>query len=412
MRKLSALIFVAVLLAGCGGTAEMPDPIAIGETATMEAGATQTHAALQQPTSTFTPEPTQGPTLTPQPSPTSSPTPGPTPTGGAKWVAFSIVRRVLGAYESNGIYRMSADGSQLELIVEAGYTLLGVSPSGLRMLVSSGQSLYVMGTDGSNQRLLSEEYYNLGLNGAYWTSEEHKIVFVAGDGSNNAVFVGHPDTPDLVRISQDDLNPIEVYPSMDAAGVIWSSGACYSQGDCDREALMWSSIDGSRHLTLPDDISSPQAASTGDRIVYTTLDDQGRLRMETAAMDGSQADAVFVFGNHFMDYSWSPAAADLAIIVADRSDYSGILTGHRYYVVGMPEGDVKELPWTLGAKSNVAWSPDGLELLLSGTDQTDTGYLITLIVYDLLQEQQYTLQSWEEFSSTEYMFIPRIYWVP
>ncbi len=412
MRKSLFLITLALLIAGCGGTSGTPDAIASGQTATAVAEITQTYVAQLSPTSTFTPEPTAGPTATPLPSPTTSPTPGPTPTGGAEWVAFSIVRRVLGAYESNGIYRMAVDGSQLELIVEAGYTLLGVSPSGLRMLVSSGQSLFVMGIDASNQRLLSDSYYDLGMSGAYWTSEEHKIVFVAGDGTDNAVYVAHPDTSETTRISQEGLNAIEVYPSLDPSGVLWSTGTCYSQGDCNREALMWSSIDGNQHLELPDDINSPQAASTGDRIVYTTLDDQDRLRMETAAMNGSQADAVFVFGNHFMDYGWSPAGARLAIIVTDRSAYSGILTGHRYYVVSMPGGDVQELPWTLGEQSNITWSPDGLQLMLSGTGQTDTGYQITIKTYDLLQEQQYDVQSWEDFSSIEYMFIPRIYWVP
>jgi hypothetical protein len=412
MRKLFALILLTLLVAGCGGTGGTPDPVTSGETATAAAEATQTHAGPQTPTNTFTPEPTQGPSPTPQPTPTSSPTSGPTPTGGAKWVTFSIVRRVLGAYESNGIYRMAVDGSELDLIVEEGYTLLGVSPSGLRMLVSSGQSLFVMGIDASNQRLLSESYYNLGMSGAYWTSDEHKIVFIDGDGTNNVLWVGHPDTSDVERISPEDLNPIEVYPSLDASGILWSAGSCRSQGDCNREELLWSAIDGTQQDTLPEDISHPQAASTGDRIVYTTHDDQNRLRMETAAMNGAQADAVFVFGNHFMDYAWSPAGDSLAIIVTDRSDYSGILTGHRYYVVGLPGGDVHELPWSLGAQSNISWSPDGYQLILSGTDQTDTGYQITMKTYDLLQEQQHDLPSWEVFSSLDYMFIPRIYWIP
>jgi hypothetical protein len=97
MRKSFFLITLALLIAGCGGTSGTADVIASGETATAAAEVTQTHVAQLGPTSTFTPEPTAGPTATPLPSPTSSPTPGPTPTGGAGWVAFSIVRRVLGA---------------------------------------------------------------------------------------------------------------------------------------------------------------------------------------------------------------------------------------------------------------------------------------------------------------------------
>lgn len=412
MRKLLGLIVFSVLVAGCGGIGGDSNSSGADETATAAAQATQTQAALLVPAHTFTPEPTAGPSSTPQPSPTTSPTPGPTPSGGAKWIAFSIFERVLGAYESHGIYHMTVDGSELELVVEPGYTLLGVSPSGLRMLVSAGNSLYTMGIDASNQRLLTDNLYDLGSDSAYWTSDEHKIVFIAGDGTNNAVFVGHPDTSEIARISQEDLNPIEVYPSLDASGVFWRAGSCFFEGDCTREALMWSSMDGGAQRAIRDEISRPEAAPTGDRIVYATVDDLGRNRLETSALDGSQAQPVYAFGNHFMDYGWSPGGIHLAVIITDRSDYSGILLGHRYYVVDIAQDAPQELPWTLGANTNLAWSPDGFQIMFSGTEQTDTGFHISMTGYDLLAEQQFDVQDWEAFTSTGYVFIPQIYWIP
>ena len=412
MRRILGLAIATMLLAGCGGNGAPIGADAASQTATAAGLATQAQLGQVGPTSSFTPEPTEGPSPTPEPTPTSSPTPGPTPTGGAKWIMFSIVKRVLGAYQSQGIYRMAADGSGLEQIVGPGYTLLGVSPSGLRMLVSSGRSLYVMGTDASNQRLLTDSYYDLGNDGTYWASDEHKIVFIAGNGADNGVYVAHPDLPEAAQISQSDLNPIELYPSMDPSGVFWRTGACVSKGDCAREALMWSSIDGATQRTMRDGIIRPAASPLSDGVVYITSDAQGRARLEIASLDGSQPDLVYVFGSHFMDYGWAPDGIRLAVIVADRSDYSGILTGYRYYVADTALGTATELPWTLGENANLAWSPDGLQILFSGTMQTDAGFLISMKIYDLLMEQQHEIQGWDEFAGMEYLFIPSAYWVP
>jgi len=412
MRKLIILMALSMLLASCATAAGGVSSSEADETATAAAQATLAQTGPALPTSTFTPEPTTTASPTPEPSPTIAPTPGATPSGGAKWVAFSIVKRVLGAYESQGIYRMAVDGSELDLVLEPGYTLLGVSPSGLRMLVGAGQSLYVMGIDASNQRLLTDRFYDLGSDSAYWASDEHKVVFIAGDGTNNAVFVGHPDTPDVLRISGEDFNPIELYPSLDDSGVFWRAGSCFSEGDCTRETLIWSSIDGTVQREMRDGISRPAAAPTGDGILYATTDDQNRGRLEVAELDGSRADLIFVFGSHFMDYGWSPGGIRLAVIVTDRSDYSGTLTSYRYYVANTMQDTVEELPWMLGANTNLVWSPDGLKILFLGTGQTDTEFSISMKVYDVFTEQLYEVQDWEAFSSTDYVFIPRAYWVP
>ncbi len=408
MRKLFCLMVLSLLLTGCApadGEQGSPEPIAKATTVAPE---TETPSI----TSTFTPEPTATITSTPLPSPTSSPTPGPTPTGGAKWIAFSIVKRAFGAYESQGVYRMAVDGSELEMVLGSGYALLGVSPSGLRMLVSCGQSLYVMGTDASNQRLLTDRFYDLGNDSAYWTSDEHKVVYIEGDGTDNAVFVGHPDTSERTRISQEDLNPIELFPTLDISGVFWCAGSCLSEGDCTREALMWSSIDGAIQRTMREGIERPAAAPMGDSIAYFITDALGRGRLEVATLDGSQAELVYFFGTHYMDYGWSPGGSRLALIAVDRSAYSGILTDYRYYIANTVLDTAEELKWALGENTNLSWSPDGLRILFSGTGQTDTGFHISMKVYDLFWEQGFEVQDWEIFTSTDYVFIPHAYWIP
>jgi hypothetical protein len=407
MRKLSTILALSMLLAGCASIAGIVNPPAT-ETAT----AIPPNTDIPSPTNTYTPEPTLTATSTPEPTATSFPTPGPTPSGGAKWIAFSLVKRISGEYQSEGIFRMTVDASALEPITEPGFTLLGVSPSGLRMLASFGRSLYVMGFDASNRRLLTENFYDLGDHGAYWTLDEHKIVFIEGDGTDNVVLLGHPDVSETTRISQEGLNPIEVYPTHDTMGVFWSSGSCFTKGDCDREALMWSSIDGTVHRAASDGIRGPIISPLGDRIVYATSDPQGRNRLEFANLDGSDSRMIYAFGNHYMDYDWSPEGNRLALIVTDRSDYSGTLLTYRYYVVNNVQVRVDELPWMLRTASDLSWSNDGLQILFWGTGQDDTGFHIFMKVYDIYKGRMFELPSWDQFSSTDYVYIPHAYWVP
>jgi Tol biopolymer transport system component len=252
----------------------------------------------------------------------------------------------------------------------------------------------------------------LGDNGAYWTLDEHKIVFIEGDGTNNVVLLGHPDVSETTRISQEGFNPIDVYPTHDSQGVFWSSGSCITKGDCNREALMWSSIDGTMHRSISGEIRDPIASPLGDRIVYATSDTQGRNRLEYANLDGSDPEMIYAFGNHYMDYDWSPEGNRLALIVTDRSDYSGTLLTYRYYVVNNVQVRVDELPWMLRTASELSWSNDGLQILFWGTDQDDTGFHIFMKIYDIYKGRMFELPGWEQLSSTDFVFIPHAYWVP
>ncbi len=71
MRR-TALLALAVVLAGCGGTSTAPDP-----TATVTPSATPTATPTVTPTGspTATPTATSTPTATPSPTPTATPTP-------------------------------------------------------------------------------------------------------------------------------------------------------------------------------------------------------------------------------------------------------------------------------------------------------------------------------------------------
>ncbi|MGD9047730.1 MAG: outer membrane protein assembly factor BamD, partial [Anaerolineae bacterium] len=82
MNRHVALVFLVLLLTGCGG-ANTPKPDLVSTQVAVEQAAAATLTA-QAPTPTATPTstatPTVTPTLTPSPSPTSTPTPTETPT--------------------------------------------------------------------------------------------------------------------------------------------------------------------------------------------------------------------------------------------------------------------------------------------------------------------------------------------
>ena len=163
---------------------------------------------------------------------------------------------------------------------------------------------------------------------------------------------------------------------------------------------------------MREEINRPIAAPMGDIIAYFITDALGRSQLEVAALDGSQAELIYVYGSHYMDYGWSPRSSQLAVIVADRSAYSGIITGYRYYIVNTARNAADVLSWPLGENTNLVWSPDGLRILFSGTGQTDTGFHINMTVYDLFRGQGFEVQDWEVFTSTDYVFIPHAYWIP
>jgi Tol biopolymer transport system component len=280
------------------------------------------------------------------------------------------------------------------------------------MLVSQQRELYVMGLDGSDPILLTEGYQENAQEGAYWHPKLDKLIFLAGDGTEYGIYLANADGSDVVRITQPGVSAVELYPSLDETRIYWASGRCYPSGDCTLQDYMMSSIDGSRHDALPADIHGPAGSPLGDVYACERTEGEGKVGFYLVATEGSGSQRMAVEGDHFLDYAWSPDGSTIALIVAERSGYSGRILAYRYFLVSSEDGSLQAIPSPLGANTDVLWSPDGHHLVLAGTEQDAEGYTVILRTVDLFTQQVRRFDLSQGLDRSIFAFIPQISWVP
>jgi Tol biopolymer transport system component len=408
IRQLLILCLGAILISGCSGGAVGGLTSSPGEEEPAESPILPTAT----PTATITTEATPALEPTQTSAPAQTPAPGPPPLSGASKLAFSVVQRISGRYRSLGIFLLEIASEELELMSDSDLIIHGVSPYGGRMLVSQQRELYVMGLDGSDPRLMTEGYQENAQQGAYWHPKLDRLIFLASDGTEYGIYLANGDGSDVVRITQSGVSAIEIYPSLDETRIYWASGRCYPSGDCTLQDYMMSSIDGSRHDVLPAGIHEPAGSPMGDMYACVREEGEGEVGFYLVGTEGSDSQRISVGGDHFLDYAWSPDGSRIALIVADRSGYSGRILAYRYFLVSSEDGSLQAIPGVLEANIEVWWSPDGQHLVLTGTEQGAGGYTVTLRTVDLQTQRVRRFDLSQGLDKNIFPFIPQISWVP
>jgi hypothetical protein len=396
------ILVLSVLLAACGAR-ETSAPAT-------EPGLQGTSPAAETPLATQTPAPTLEPTEVP--TPTITPWVGPTPTGGAGRLAFSIVKRTILGSTSLGIFTLDISSGELVQMGEEGLVLWGVSPDARRLLVSQESELLVMDVDGANPVVISEQFFQHAEAGAYWPAGEETFAFIAQQEGENGVFTSRGDGVAQRRISAAGQQAVELYPTLDSSSVLWSSGSCVAAGECIKEGLHRSRLDGSGQQDLDSAIILPIASPSGEQLAFVRQDAEGNNGFYVGGPDGEEAERIFVGADHYLDYAWAPAGDWLALIATDRSHYSGRMLAHRYYLVSFPDAMVSNLEPYMEMASSLLWSPDGLHLIFEGTEQGSDNFRISVGMIDFWSMRSTVWNTAPQFSSTDFIYIPCMNWLP
>jgi len=416
MRRLFPVL-VAVILTGASGC--RPVPVQSTTAATL-AQSTWTPTAFPSASATTSPQPTATPepSLTPTPTeePVYTPTPGPTPLGGTGKAIFSLEKRVDETYQQMGVYLFDFSLGHIKTIAGDGYRLQDVSPDGRYVLLSLASDLYIARQDGTNPQLVTGQLLPYPTTAAVWTEDGKHLAWIEGTGLENRLvrcpiegFL--PRTAEKTEVETGNTNPVALHPVLAEAALVWEYGACQS-GACTRNGIRVAGVDGALITDIPG-AHHPAVSSSLSLLAFIQggVEPQNQLSI-LSLEEGSTAYTITLPGNHVLDFAWSPDGKSLAVLNLERSDYSGRWFDIRTILLQAPSWTRKELAKAFGLNARVLWSPDGKNLLFSGTIQNGSEYMVEMAVLDIVRDKAAAHQVPGLMSGEEVILTGGLRWIP
>jgi len=218
------------------------------------------------------------------------------------------------------------------------------------------------------------------------------------------------------RLSYRGKNPIELYPSPDPQNIYYADGSCKEDGDCYRIAVWASSLAGGLDKKLRDAMN-PRFSPDGGWFVYEDKRGERKVNMTLSNIDRSRDLAVPLLGTAekeyvLMDYTWAPESDRFAVLILERSEYSGQWLAIRNFIINVKTLGNQELPQASGQNARTLWSPGGDSLLLTGTDFADGKYTLGVRILDISSKKVYDFSNLFGISDTGYLLTTNIYFLP
>lgn len=406
--KIASLLIVLILISGCQTGADLPV-------------ATQTMTVIPNPIASSTATPTNFPTesatttstatMAAPPTPWSTATAGPTAVGGSEQIMFSIAMRKGESYQYLGVYNYNRLLSHVDTIFTKGYNLQNVSPDGRWILVNLGSNLFLAGRYGSNPVQLSKYFYNQSVSSAVWSEDGQQIWWIEDEVTSKRVMQANFLGEDIQLAAQElQDQTAQLLQVQDDTIFAWLKGSCNSGNLCQGE--VWLRNDRSPGLTNWGKVSNPTFDLNLSKLAFSTQVEAGAaLAIKT---DSNQAEAILVDmeGNIPVDYAWSPDGNTLIAIDQVRSDYSGKNFGNNVLLLTSPDWKPEIIAQLAGMNARSTWSPDGKWAVFSSTLAADDVYHLQLSILDVAGKNIQELNLPMNTISTDYIFIPRIFWLP
>jgi hypothetical protein len=354
-------------------------------------------------------------TVTPAPQATVTPQAGPVVTvpdcqGGC--VFYGSAASLDGAVNFQGVFAYNYQSKTLTKVLGEGYNLQDASEDGKRLLVNNGSSLYEISLADGTGKLVSNSFYSLGKQGAYWNSADNRVIFI------------DRDKPIKAGAGQS----INLYPSPLDDQVYFESGACSSQDFCQSAGVYQQKSDQSfvplegilRPVFSPDGTGmaylNPAAATNENwyHINYVLYEDPQK---------GISSRRIFYLPDKhkWLQYpdvrelAFSPDSKKLFILDDIYYEYTENSLRIETYMVDLATGilyDFGKFDGTSGSfKPRLVWSPQGDKILFFLTSLTaDNKYSLGLYQTDLSTGERFTPYQVDLQVSRDYFYITNLYW--
>ncbi len=290
-------------------------------------------------------------------------------TGASDRIWLSLGERSNEQEQSSGLLQLDPTQNSLQTLTSTGYSLERVSPDGRYVLLSQGETLFLLSTDNTLRQLISNSFFAISQNGVTWLSEPGAFAYIERDPqapSSLNLMVRHVGEDHALAINQPKDTPIQLYSSSTGTRLYWENGDCSAGlSACTSSGLRWSDWFGQEQGAAPE-IIRPETTTDG-RLAYTHKNTDGSNSLLVEVPGEGKPRNLRTTNNMLESYQWSPDGMYLLLIEAEQSGYSNRVLDRRYWLFKAPsyaslELDVDED----GRATYAAWAPDSAQILFLG----------------------------------------------
>lgn len=325
---------------------------------------------------------------------------------------FSTVISRDGSVSSQGVYIYNYSKKILSKLIGDDYDLQDVSEDGSRLLINQANYLYEFDLRDSSSSLLSNTFFYLGKQGAYWNSDDSEVIFI--------------DQAD--PILTETGSAYTLYPSNRDGEIYFEAGSCASKDFCQSGGVYRLTSDLA--LTSMDSYDHPifsphggwmaflnPAAAVKDNyyhIWYLLLEDPG-FSATTRRTIYFPDETGFLIFPEVREFEFSPGNDKLMIIYDAYSEQFERSEKLQTYMMDLNTGILYDFGKMAGSSASLnphlVWSPDGTKVLFF-LAQAPTGGDISMSIFqtDLITGEKLALFDEAILTNSDYFYLTNIYW--
>ncbi len=324
-----------------------------------------------------------------------------------------------GAVTSQGVYAYNYSDQELTQVLGDGFDLQDVSNDGQRLLVNNANRLYEINLAGGSATLLSESFFYLGKQNAYWNSDDSAVIF----NDQN-----HP-------FQTETGEAFNLFPSARDGERYFEAGSCTSKDFCQSSGIY--RLDPDQSTTFMDSFSRPvfspdgrlvaylnPAAATKDNyynISYLLLEEPDRGIASRRIFYFPEEGGFMVYPN-VREFAFSLDGTKLFIIYDVYSAYFERSLRIKTYMLDITTGILVDYgqiegasstydPQLVSLNSRLVWSPQGDKTLFFLTDiNSDNLYSLGIFQTELNTDRRLVPYDQGVLTSNDYFYITNLYW--
>lgn len=337
-----------------------------------------------------------------------SPAPAsPAVVAGNQRLVFSLEQRSGEASQNLGVFTYDLATQALYQVLEAGYQLQDVDPSGAKLLVSQGSKLSISDPNG-NITVVTDKLAVTGRNAsAFWLPDDLRLLVLTDEGENQAVWLVDPANDTRTQVAAGQISGL-IKPTGDAR-FFWYQGLCPAEAACEDNTVWTNEANGPEEF-----LGQPNLAISGTGLemawVENTEDPTQILYM--GATDKSYQNYLYLPGNRAVALEWSPDSSNVILLSKTRDDYTGKSGDARIFVVNPAAMNQREYYAFPGLNPRVAWNTAADQLFLTSTLAADDGsYQLLFRQMNLGSGLFDNLDNTLSITSTDFITLDKIYWI-